>query len=142
MEGPRILVASDGSEPVVQACRALTALALTRPGEIRLLTVLSYADLPVDEESGEPSDPLYPARAIVEQAVGEVRRVLEPSGCAVTVRTRLGDPAEQILAEVDEWAPHLLVLGRRRLTAIEQRLLGSVSEQVIRGVRVPVLMSS
>jgi nucleotide-binding universal stress UspA family protein len=106
-----------------------------------LLTVLSYQDLPVDEESGVLSDPLHPEAGLVDQAVGAPRQILEDAGYAVIVRTRLGDPAEEIIDETQEWGPDLLVLGRRRMRADEQRLLGSVSQAVIRAVSVPVLLS-
>ena len=141
MRAPKILVASDGSDPVLHACRALAALGSAGVGEVRLLTVLSYQDLPVDEESGVPSDPLHPDPHLVDQAVRVPKQILEDAGYTVVVRTRLGDPAEQIVDETQEWSPDLLVLGRRRMRADEQRLLGSVSQAVIRDVSVPVLLS-
>lgn len=141
MGRPRILIASDGTEPVLRACRALAALAAPATGEVRILTVLSYDDLPVDEESGAPSDPLHPNPALVDHAVRVPRQILEGAGHMVDVKTRLGEPVEEILDETQDWAPDLLVIGRRRMTEVEQKLLGSVSKAVIRGVTVPVLLS-
>ncbi len=68
-----------------------------------------------------------------------LRRVLEAAGHEVSVTHRYGNVWMGILEEVESFQPGLLVLGRRGVGGLE-RLLGSVSEHVVRHVKVPVLL--
>lgn len=61
----------------------------------------------------------------------------------VTVNTRIrrGDPTNGILAEVREGSYDLVVVGARQGVGLTQRLLGSVTQQVIRRVPTSVLVA-
>jgi nucleotide-binding universal stress UspA family protein len=50
----------------------------------------------------------------------------------------LGDPAEEILAYLDEHPGALVVIGRRGLSPIKTLLLGSVSDKIVRHASNPV----
>lgn len=57
-----------------------------------------------------------------------------------TVRVRVGDPAEVIIAEARLIDADLIVLGPHRKRVVADTLLGSTAEQVIRRATVPCLL--
>lgn len=111
---------------------------------MRLITVQSYEFAPYTGEWGPLSD--EPERkeeleSIVGQVFQEPLELLGESGCEIEQAIRLGNPAEQILEEVDEWQPDLLVVGRTGLGGVSRLLLGSVSAHLVKHCRVPVLVA-
>ena len=143
MSTPRILVATDGTTPVERACRTVVALLGYGQADVRLLTVLSYQVYPFalgDERATGGAEGYAERDAAVERAVAAAARVFEDAGFKAGVAHRYGNPADEILAEIDEWQPTLVVLGRRGVAGLE-RILGSVSERVIRHSRAPVMVS-
>jgi len=61
-------------------------------------------------------------------------------GLPVDTRIRRGDPTKSILAEVREANHDLLIVGARQKTSTTERLLGSVTQQIIRHAPVSVLI--
>lgn len=49
----RALVAIDGSDPALRACRNVASLLVSGRDEVRLLVVLSYSDYPYTGVPGE-----------------------------------------------------------------------------------------
>ena len=66
-----------------------------------------------------------------------------PSDVSVEVRERTGhaDPADWVLAALDEYAgkAELLVIGMKRRTPVGKALLGSLSQRLLLEADVPVL---
>jgi nucleotide-binding universal stress UspA family protein len=113
--------------------------------EVRLLVILSFELDPytlLGEELDDTPERLRMVREAVERATGEVRPVFETAGHQVSVAHRFGNPADEILQEVEEWKPDLVVLGRRGLSAPSRWLLGSVSDRVLHHAHAPVLVVS
>lgn len=133
-----VLIATDGSEPVLDACRLAAEILAPGRDRVRLLTVLSYHLFPTSLVPGEHTpDEDEAAEAVrdeVESATGAARKALEAARFTVEVVHRFGNPSDEIVAEVDEWRPDLVVLGRRGVRGFE-RALGSVSDHVVRRVR-------
>jgi nucleotide-binding universal stress UspA family protein len=138
----KVLLATDGSEPAMRACHRVASLLVAERDQVRLLTVLSYSlcphsqvpDMPLADES----DRVRREGEEVHRITGQPRRVLEESGFAVEVGHRFGNPTEEIISEIKEWSPDLVVLGRRGVRGLE-RMIGSVSEHVLHHSTVPVL---
>lgn len=63
-------------------------------------------------------------------------------GARVDVRHRVGNPADEILAEAQDRDPDLIVVGRRGLSAPGRWLVGSVSDRAVRHAHEPVLVVS
>lgn len=138
----KILVATDGSEPVRRACERLVSM-VNEPAEVRVLTVLSYSFYPYAlwPGGGLADEDWRAAKAEdeAEIATHDARLILEKVGFEVTLAHRYGNPPDEILAEVAAWKPDLLVMGRRGVRGIE-RMIGSVSEHVVRDANVATLL--
>lgn len=141
----KVLVATDGSEAVLRACRELVEeMSLGKDAEIRILTVLSFTYYPYPlADYADPSDTserLGEVDRVVGEATRETEAIFLKAGHEPVVIHRFGNPGDEITAEVAEWGPHLVVLGRRGLGPFG-RLMGSVSERVLHHSKVPVLVA-
>ena len=91
-----------------------------------------------------PATFLHVVRRKEDRAAGErilaAAREMMP-GLTVDTRIRRGDPTNSILAEVREGSYDLVVVGARQGVGLAQRLLGSVTQQVIRRVPTSVLVA-
>lgn len=63
-----------------------------------------------------------------------------PGGVEIAGRVRLGDPAEEILAEIEEWNADLVVVGTHGRSGLSRILIGSVAEAVARRAACDVLV--
>jgi nucleotide-binding universal stress UspA family protein len=138
-----VLLATDGSDPALRACQAVASLLTPDRDQVRILTVLSYSLYPY---SGIPDEPLADeaererhVEAEVRRITDEPLRILEDAGLGTEVVHRFGNVTEQIVAEINEWRPDLIALGRRGVHGVE-RLIGSVSEHVLHNSKVPTLL--
>ena len=137
-----VLLATDGSEHSLKAARFLAQVLSKGHAEVRLVTVLSM-ELNPYSYMGELSD-ADARRARIEEeserAAGEARRLLQAAGHPTSVRRRFGNPPDEILTEIEEWDPDLVVVGRRGLGRAASLVLGSVSAFLLRHSTVPVLV--
>ena len=76
------------------------------------------------------------ARKGIEDIATELRK----AGLDVTVRIELGSPVKKILKAEDEENVSAIVLGSHGKSNVKEILIGSVSENVIRKSRTPVLV--
>lgn len=139
----KALVPVDGSEVSIKAARVAAEFAAKHGWEIVLLHVLEPPPMP---GFAFPDDVKRKALLDIEE---EGRRILEqadevfkPAGVNVDGKLVEGPVAETIAAEIEAAGCGIVVLGstgmgRGKLGSI---LLGSVAEQVIRKVKVPVLL--
>ena len=65
--------------------------------------------------------------------------MLERAGYEVSIAHRFGNAGDDIVGEIADWHPDLVVIGKRGLRGV-QRWLGSVSERVIHRANVPLLV--
>jgi nucleotide-binding universal stress UspA family protein len=138
----RILVATDGSEVSIGACRWLAGLLDPATTDVRLITVLTSGlrSAAFDSYPSDDADARLGAESAVESATGVSCDVLEGAGIRVEVTHRFGNPSDALLAEIEEWAPDLMVMGRRGLGFPARWLMGSVTDRVLRNARCPVLI--
>ena len=139
----KVLLATDGFEHALRACRFVVRLVAPERDEVRILTVLSYHEYPYSFVAGEHmvGEPQVAERVRehVDQVTSDTRRILESAGVPVTVGSRLRNPGDEILTEMAEHAPDLVVLGRHSVCGVDH-IPGRVSEHVSRHAMVPVLL--
>lgn len=85
-----------------------------------------------------PSTILSELERTGETALEAVRERAKASGGSVTGTVANGPPARVILNYADENAADLIVLGTHGRSGLERHLLGSVTENVVRGADIPV----
>lgn len=148
-----VLFATDGSDHALKAARFLAAALVPAQASVRLLTVVSteVARQPMGSpdrlgdggRDGWPEGPEDMAdrmQQAAERAVSESRAILEDAGQATMTSVRIGYAPDEILAEILEWHPDLVVVGRRGRSRPSSLLLGSVSDFLLRHSSQPVLV--
>jgi nucleotide-binding universal stress UspA family protein len=142
----RVLVPTRGSEWAIRASRLAARMLAPGRAEVRLLTVLpdEVYPMPYTLEGKRQEDlpeRVLRVREAAEVAVAGTRSVFEQAGHAVGAHHRFGHPPAEILGEIDDWAPDLVVLGRWRGVSAPEWVPGSIFERVLRHTRVPVLVA-
>ncbi|HZV01043.1 MAG TPA: universal stress protein [Planctomycetota bacterium] len=127
----RILVPLDGSKLSEGAFHLVRWFVERQQADVKLLTVLSSQEDWTDNPVEETCDYL-----------DWRRRALAEFGSRVRYAIRVGDPADEILAESDSSEPDLIVMATHARRGLDRWRHGSVTERVIRGARVPVLAAN
>ncbi|HZS06512.1 MAG TPA: universal stress protein [Blastocatellia bacterium] len=140
----RILAAVDGSLAAEHALRRMVACLRITSAEITLMHVVEtpWIHLGLDREwfdypeaadrdlnsveSGFEDELKHEARTVIEQA----RLILEGYGLSAGTVIAEGDPALEILSEVDRGEYDLVVLGATGEADLKHTMLGSVSTRV------------
>ena len=136
---PRILVAIDETPAAAFALRHVVPYALDQNSH---LTLVSVAANPPSFAAAAGVSPQQLADQIDREAATHLREVAAslPENLSVTTLLRHGDPAEEILALLDEQPFDLLCLGARGRGRVTGALLGSVSTAVLHNSPVPVVV--
>ncbi|HYM91819.1 MAG TPA: universal stress protein [bacterium] len=140
----RILVATDGSAHALKAAELAARLAReTRGAEVMLVNVGHIPTIAL----GGPGDGLVDFAAMEDALEQAGRAILDQTNKAfagvdarVTRVYRRGDPTAEILKAGQEHKADLIVMGSRGLGQIGGLILGSVSERVLHGAHIPVLI--
>ena len=142
----RVLIpVDDNEERAEMQMRAIEKLPETvEPIEAHLLYVYEEIDTPADEggtvyidEINESLDELRDLPATVDS----VRESLENRDFAVTLHETVGEPAGSILSMVDELDVDTVLMGVRDRSPVGKVVFGSVSQKVIMGSDVPVIVA-
>ena len=143
----KILLATDASKDATKAAQMASDLANVSDSELHVLHIGNMKDFhvaPGAEQSFSPrSAPLGEVREKAEERLDEAVKQVEQVGGTVTQsHLRIGNPEEEILKFCDEQGGFgLIVMGSRGLGPIKRRLMGSVSESVVRHAQCPVLVA-
>ena len=142
----RVLVATDGSEHATLAVRA--AADLSNRADAELHVVHLRKPLPVQPSLSRPAyfDRVFEENAdLYEEETRQLmrRQVFRAKAEGADVadaHLREGRAAEEITGLARELAADLVVVGSRGLDALRRLALGSVSTDVLRTARGPVLV--
>lgn len=143
-----LLVAIDGKEPSLEAVRAAGEVAARDHASMTLLTAFDLTVTATMSARGVEMPPFGANKlghleadltARGNQILAEARALL-PADLEVDGLVVEGNPAEQILRRLDGGEYDLVVLGSRGRGAAGSLLLGSVSQRVLHGSPVPVLV--
>jgi len=78
--------------------------------------------------------------AEIKKEMGKSVRMLEEMGYDVTADVEFGDPAENIINYANMHDVDLIAMTTHGRTGMRRLLVGSVAEEVLRHVVVPILM--
>jgi nucleotide-binding universal stress UspA family protein len=137
-----IVLPVDGSSFTARAARVLVQQAglYRETPRITLFTVALPIGTPLARAqlSKATLDDYY--RDAAAQALAPAERVLREAGLAFASRSVVGDPVEQIVAEVSRLQPDLLIMGTHGHSALKGFVMGSVASKVVASTTVPVLL--
>jgi nucleotide-binding universal stress UspA family protein len=143
----KILLATDASPDATKAAQIASDIANTSDSELHVLHIGNMKDFhvaPGAEQSfsirtGSMSEIREKAEKTLDEAVKQVEQI---GGKVAQSHLRIGDPDEEILKFCEEQGGFgLIVMGSRGLGPIKRRLIGSVSESVVRHAQYPVLVA-
>jgi len=149
-----VLIAVGGAKGSL-ACASVCArlFAEQPPPSVVLLFVMQYggpaaadgvtndAELAELGKTLEGSPQLEVLKAKAEAAFAAPRKFLEEHGFRdLRTVTRIGRPAEEILAGAMEYGAELIIIGNTR-SLLDKLMLGNVVQQVAKAALVPVLLA-
>jgi len=141
----RLLFPVDLSPLASHAARAAATLLAHLDGEgpthVEALYVLSERDRRLLAAStGGDEDPAAGALHRLESFAAEYLATLAGGGDRLTCSLRVGEPSDEILARCAEEPPDLVVVGTHGRSGFERLLIGSVTDDVVRGAPSSVLV--
>jgi nucleotide-binding universal stress UspA family protein len=131
-----ILVPVDGSPSSRRAVGLAATMARAFGARLTLLHVTAVKELPV--LMAEAEDPRADERAAL--LLGEESRVARAAGAEPVVVVRRGRASTQILRQITQSKPDLIVMGTRGLTGAKSVLMGSVSRVIARRAGAQVIL--
>ncbi|PSP86331.1 universal stress protein [Halobacteriales archaeon QS_1_68_17] len=132
----KILVPTDGSEVSRRATEHAVDLAEKYGATVTALYVVDIGRL--EGMSLDVGGSIERLEDEGEDYVAAVVDAAESAGLDAGSEIRLGKPAEEILEYADEAGVDLIVMGTHGRGGLGRRLLGSVTERVVRLSDVPV----
>jgi nucleotide-binding universal stress UspA family protein len=143
----KILLATDASEDAAKAAQMASDIANISGSELHVLHIGNLKDFHIapgaEQSFSGRSGSLGEIREKAEKTLDEaVKQVEQVGGTVAQSHLRMGDPDEEILKFYEEQGGYgLIVMGSRGLGPIKRRLMGSVSESVVRHAHCPVLVT-
>ena len=135
----KFLIPFDGSENALRAIRYAATLAQEKPSiELELLCVIE--PMPLRSIAG------LDQAEITHLYFAEATRVLEPArqalnqGITCEQHYRIGDPANEIAAQVRQKSFDGVIMATRGMVQIANLMIGSVATRVVHLVQVPVTL--
>lgn len=136
----RILVADDGSVDGQHAVRWAAGLAGPGSGrEVHLLEAVALPSIPAEAWLVSAGQLVETAESVVRMRLEAVKSQLEKDGVATHLHLLRWLPAEAALETADRIGADLIVVGRHGRSA-RRALLGSVSGEISREAKVPVVV--
>jgi nucleotide-binding universal stress UspA family protein len=143
----KILLATDASKNATKAAQMASDIANVSDSELHVLHIGNMKDFHVapsaEQDFAHRTGSLGEIREKAEKTLDEaVKQVEQVGGTVAQSHLRMGDPDEEILKFCEEQDGFgLIVMGSRGLGPIKRRLIGSVSESVVRHAQCPVLVA-
>jgi nucleotide-binding universal stress UspA family protein len=138
----KILYPTDFSEVSKKAINYIKQLKEAGTQEVVVLHVLNEKGVEAMARyaSGSFDELLQRVEKEAADEMKEIEADLKESGFKVKLRTEIGIPLTDILKVEEEEGVSAIVIGSHGKSNVEEMLLGSVSEKVIRKSKNPVLV--
>ncbi|HAA16007.1 MAG TPA: universal stress protein [Cytophagales bacterium] len=143
----KILVPTDFSEQAMVATQVATQLGKNAGAKVTLLNVVEVPGGPSFSTTGpgapstDPSDNVF-VLSMVKQAQEKMEELVNEDqfeGCDLHYLVTVGNPFSQIQEMTKEEGVDLVVMGTKGATGLEEFLVGSNTERVVRLSKAPVL---
>lgn len=141
----KIMVAVDFSEHSLPSVRQATKLAGGLKAELLLVNVINQRDVDMMKRVAEKA-PQFSFESHLKETVNDrkelFKELIEESGAAkltVTTHIRIGYPYEELLKEIEEKQPDLLVMGVKGRSNLVDTVIGSCAQKMFRRCPVPLL---
>jgi nucleotide-binding universal stress UspA family protein len=136
----RFLIATDGSPAADAAVQAGVQLAGEQQGGVVFLHVVEAIDVVAPAFGPIVAKPVEQASPEDDEILSAAADVARMHGVPFELRLVAGFDRETILATADEIDAELIVVGSNRHGSLGTALLGSVSMDVLKQARRPVLV--
>jgi nucleotide-binding universal stress UspA family protein len=138
----RIMVATDGSEPVRKAVETAVEIAKISQAKLYAVYVVAYGNLliPYPMNVGWERAVLDYFRAEGKEATTYVENTAKAANVEVESVILEGSPANELIGFAEKNDIDLIVMGTLGRTGIQRFLLGSVAENVVRHSKKAVLV--
>nr|WP_294807117.1 universal stress protein [uncultured Nitrososphaera sp.] len=136
----RVLVAMDGSDCAKRALESAMDIVKASNGSLTIMHVLQVPSTPGFGKKLTTEILLVyrrDARAFLE----EQQREAESHGIKAETLLVKGSPAKAIMSAAKAMNADLVVIGSRGLGGVKELLLGSVSNAIVHGSKIPVLIT-
>lgn len=139
-----ILVPTDFSRYADDATRLAILLATKTQSKIKLLNVLDYNDfvygaLGTGIASDDMLDSFTTLKGVSEERLEERKKIAEEQGVETELIVRSGLLIDVIQQEIEESNAYLVVMGTKGSSGLEEMMIGSNTEKIVRKSSVPVL---
>ncbi len=138
----RVVVGTDGSEGSRRALEAFVGTADPERCEAIVVSVAKPVALPPGGPAGVPTFEATVGErdlASTRQVADDATESLRAAGFRATTIVTSGNPARVLLDEVDRAEADLVVVGARGLGSFRAKVLGSVSDKVLRHARATLV---
>jgi len=139
----KILYPTDFSDVAKKAFQYVKQLKEAGGKEVVVLHVIDQSNLDLLSTYSTIQDYLNIEKEIKEKASEEITFLvneLKQLGFIVKSRIEKGIPFREVLRVAEEEKPSVIVVGSHGKSNLEEILIGSVSEKVVRKVKYPVLV--
>ncbi|HNQ85643.1 MAG TPA: universal stress protein [Deltaproteobacteria bacterium] len=139
----KILFPTDFSDVAVKALQYVKQLRDAGGREVVVLHVIDQSNLELLSSFSTVQDYMTIEKEIDRRAteeIGFISNELRQLGFSVTERIEKGIPLRVVLKVAEEERPSVIVLGSHGKSNLEEMLLGSISEKVVRKSKHPVLV--
>ncbi len=143
MKGARLLLCVDGSSTSIEAAHVALELASDLGGEVRAIYVVEDHAVAraLEAAVGTAGSTAERMDQAGHSVLGHVEELGRSRGVPVGTVLRGGDPLEEILDEVRDWKPQLIVIGRTGRRGPASPLLGSLAAHVLEFADCPVIVT-
>lgn len=137
----RILIPTDKSKAVSPAIETAIQLAETHDATLHILYIVDQPTSVSGTGEGVPGldNLLDTLEKEGQEATSEIAARANDRGIEAATAVRRGNPHDDILTYAEENEIDVIVMGTHGRTGVKRALLGSVTEDVVRHSKIPVL---
>jgi nucleotide-binding universal stress UspA family protein len=136
----RLLIATDGSPAAEAAVQAGVQLAAEQLAGVVLLRVVDAIDVVAPAVGPIIVNPVEQANPQDDEILAAAAEIAQTHGVPFELKLIAGFDYETILATADEIEAEMIVIGSNRHGALGTAFFGSVSKELLKRARRPVLV--